>query len=486
MSSTAPSAPRRSSDATVKVAAVVGFLVFVEFTSGFIQGYYLPLFGSIAKHLNVSDADITWFNTLQSLSAGVCVPILAKLGDIFGHRRMLRISILLVLLGTLVVALSPNYNLVLLGRVITGPLAVWLPLEIGLVHNRITGDRARKSIGLLVSFLTIGVVAGTLVSGLVATTVSSVVVVLLVPAVIVAICAVIVFIKVPESTIRTNPKIDFAGFAGLAIFMIALLWGLRSAQGAGFGSAAAIIPLVIAIVVLIAWIFYELRTDVPAIHVRLLASRNLWPVYATSFLFGVILFGTQTITTTFLAASPSKVGYGFALAPGSISLFTAASALLAAAGAFSFAFLAKSLGMRGVLVLATSMGAMAYLVLLAFHGSMAMVVLSVVISGLAGGFLLGALPALVAESSPSDQTGIATGIYSSVKTLGGSTAGAVFGVVLASFSITGTKSAQLGGYQTIWVICTIAFVLCPVCLTFMTKSKHASSGTDSQKVTVNS
>ncbi|AIY03333.1 hypothetical protein ART_3734 [Arthrobacter sp. PAMC 25486] len=459
----------------LKVSVVVGFLVFVELTSGFIQGFYMPLFGAIAKHFNVSDADITWFNTLQTLAAGVCVPILAKLGDIFGHRRILRLAIISVLIGGLLVALSPTFELALVGRILTGPLAVWLPLEIALVHNKITGDSARKSIGLLVSALTIGAVIGTLASGGIASIVSNMTVLLLVPVVITAVCTVIVYTKVPESDIRTNPKIDYVGFTGLAVFMMALLWGLRSAQGSGFASAGVIIPLVIAAVVLVAWITYELRVDVPAIHVRLIASRALWPVYATSFLFGMVLFGTQTITTTFLAGNPDLVGYGFAFKPGTIALFSAGGALLAAVGASTFAYLAKPLGMRGVLVVATVLGAAANLVLLFGHASIALVILSTVMSGLAGGFLLGTLPALVAELSPRDQTGIATGVYNSLKTLGGSAAGAVFGVILSSFALAGTKSASLGGYQTIWIFCIVAFIICPVALMFKPKS---GSGAD--------
>ncbi|WP_146070265.1 MFS transporter [Arthrobacter sp. GMC3] len=443
-----------------------------------------PMFGSIAKHFNVSDADITWFNTLQTLAAGVCVPILAKLGDIFGHRRVLRISIITVLIGGLLVALAPSFEWALLGRVLTGPLAVWLPLEIALVHNKITGDTARKSIGLLVSALTIGAVFGTLASGLIASLVSSMTILLLVPVAITVLCVIIVYTKVPESDIRTNPKIDYIGFVGLAIFMMALLWGLRSAQGTGFGSAAAIVPLVIAAVVLVAWVLYELRVDVPAIHVRLVTSRALWPAYATSFLFGMVLFGTQTITTTFLAGNPDLVGYGFAFKPGTIALFSAGSALLAAVGASTFAYLAKPLGMRGVLVTATLLGVAANLVLIFGHDSVGLVVLSTVLSGLSGGFLLGALPALVAEVSPSDQTGIATGVYNSLKTLGGSAAGAIFGVILASFAISGTKSSSLGGYQTIWAMCAAAFIVCVFTLIFMPKPRHDLSELVAEDVSV--
>ncbi|NDK89808.1 MFS transporter [Gordonia desulfuricans] len=37
----------------------------------------------------MSDADITWFLTVQTLAAAVCVPLLSQLGDMYGHRPML-------------------------------------------------------------------------------------------------------------------------------------------------------------------------------------------------------------------------------------------------------------------------------------------------------------------------------------------------------------------------------------------------------------
>ncbi|REJ04393.1 MFS transporter [Microbacterium bovistercoris] len=443
---------------TQRVAAVVGFLVFVELTSGFIQGYYLPLFGSIAAHLGVSDADITWFNTVQTLAAAVCVPILSRLGDIFGHRLMLRIGIVLVLAGTLLTAFAPNLPVMLAARLLIGPLAVWLPLEIGIVHSRVQGQSGRRAVGMLVSALTIGAVLGAIIGGFVGVALP-IVPALLVPSAVVLACVIIVFTVVPESTMRTLSKIDWVGFALLAVGMLAILFGLRSAQGTGFGNLTTIVTLIVAAAVVIGFILWELRVESPAINVRVVASRALWPVYATSFLFGMSLFGTQTVMTTFYAADPDTVGYGFALSSGVIGLLTAASALVAAVGAALFAGIAAKTTMRGVLMLGVGLAAIANVLLAVGHDSFPVVIGTVVISGFGGGLLLGALPALVAELSPASETGIATGLYNTLKTLGGSVAGAVFAVVLSAFALPGTLASSVGGYVTVWLICAAAFAL---------------------------
>jgi len=79
---------------TALAGGVVGGLAVVEFTSGVIQGYYTPLFSDIARKLAIHDADINWLEAVQLLLSAIVVPLLARLGDMYGHRR--------VLLGTLI------------------------------------------------------------------------------------------------------------------------------------------------------------------------------------------------------------------------------------------------------------------------------------------------------------------------------------------------------------------------------------------------
>ncbi|GLJ78991.1 MFS transporter [Microbacterium imperiale] len=451
----------------VSVRAVVGFLVFCELASGFVQGFYAPLLGEIAGHLQVSDADITWFLTVQTLAAAVCVPLLSKLGDIFGHRRMLRIAVIAVLIGTVVTAFLPSYPIVLIARILVGPLAVWLPLEIALVHSRIKGETARTSIGLLVSCLTGGAILGTISAGLFSALLPSLTLVLLIPVVFVAVSVYAVFFKVPESTSRTDARIDVLGFVGIGLAMVLLLFGLRLASSEGFTAPATVATLGAAVVVFVLWVLWELRSPSPAIDVRLIVSPRLGPVYLTAFLFGMVMFGMQAPTTTFLTADPVDTGYGFAATAGTASAVTAVVTILATVGAATFAPIARRVGIRTVLVTGALAAASGFLIQIAFHDHLWQIFLVSAVNGIGMGFLLGALPALVAELAPSDSTGIATGVYNSLRTLGGSTAGAAFAVVLAGFTASGALHSTIQGYLTIWGICAGAFLVAAVALSFM-------------------
>ena len=58
------------------LAAVVGFLAFVEFTSGVIQGYYTPLLTDIARHLAIHDADVNWLEGSQLMLSALVLSLI--------------------------------------------------------------------------------------------------------------------------------------------------------------------------------------------------------------------------------------------------------------------------------------------------------------------------------------------------------------------------------------------------------------------------
>ena len=86
------------------VAAIVGFLAFVEFTSGILQGYYTPIFSDIADHLGIADADVNWFEAAQLIVSALVVPPLARMGDLVAHKKVLLLSTAVTALGSWVMA----------------------------------------------------------------------------------------------------------------------------------------------------------------------------------------------------------------------------------------------------------------------------------------------------------------------------------------------------------------------------------------------
>ena len=152
------------------VAAIVGFLAFVEFTSGILQGYYTPLLTDIARHLGIHDADVNWLEGTQLMLSALVVPAFAKLGDMVGHKRMLLWSTAITAVASIALAFTDQFWVFLVAWALQGFYVVWLPLEIALVWSRSrSADRpaamTRKAAGLLVAALELGAIAGALSAG---------------------------------------------------------------------------------------------------------------------------------------------------------------------------------------------------------------------------------------------------------------------------------------------------------------------------------
>jgi len=189
-----------------------------------------------------------------------------------------------------------------------------------------------------------------------------------------------------------------------------------------------------------------------------LGRRTMWPVQLTAGLIGISLLGAQVPLATFAATDPGEVvdgaplGYGLGLED--TSLVIGGYILSLAIGALLFAVFARRISPRVVLIVATFCVALGYFALIPLHGSLAEFLPPLILAGLGCGALVAALPATAAAAAPPGQTGVAAALTNTTKTVGGSFASTVFGIVLAAgISSAATTAASLTGYLTVWTIC---------------------------------
>jgi len=442
------------------VGAVVGFLVFTEFASGFMQGYYTPFVASIVQHHGADAAAANWFNSIFALSGAVVVPLLSKLGDRYGHRLVLRWAVGIVFLAAIIIAFAPNYATVLVGRALMGPLAVWLPLEIAIIHSRLTGQTARRAIALVVAVLTGGSVVGSLAAGAVSAALPTLWMSLLAPVVILLVALYAVFFRIPETAVLGTSAIGYAGFAGLAVILCALILGLAQTAANGLFSLPALILLGVAVLGLIVWIPWQSRSATPAIDFALVRSRRLGPLFGASLLFGMMVLGNVVPFTTFFANDPAKSGYGFGFAVGSLSLLTAGFSTMLVVGSLLSTPLTKRFGLRVPLAIASAVCGVAFAATTLTHASLATMIATMVVLWLAAGFVLGLAPTIVAEVAPLGQTGIAAGLYNTLRSVGSALAGAVFALSLGAF--VSASGIGIGGYVLIWIISAVGFAVAGV------------------------
>ena len=441
------------------ITKVVGFLICVELASGVLQGYYTPIFTDIARHLSIKDADVNWFEAAQLIVSALVVPLLARLGDLIGHRKVLLLSTVVTAIASWGVAFAPSFGLFLVAWALQGFYVVWLPMEVAIIHRRTRGSesRVRGAAGLLVAGLELGVIVGALTSGALAESLGMTAL-LAVPAVVVTLALGAIWFGVEESPVlaaRTgrlarlrahHPRArarhgrprDAAGRRPREPLAVAARRGrLRLARALRPGRAGA-----------------------PRAARRPAGARGAgqWPIQATAFLFGVSVLGAQIPLSTFARTDPAVTGYGLGATAGSVSIIIGGYVLSLAVGALMLPVVGRRTGTRAAMIGAAVLVGIGYLLFLPFHDTLAQTMTNMVIAGLGSGALVAGLPTAAAAAAPPTHTGLTTGMTNTTKTIGGAFASSVFAIALASagsVDAEATAHASLSGYLTVWAICGV-------------------------------
>ncbi len=462
-------------------ASLIGFLALVELTSGVLQGYYVPLISDLVTHLGIRDADFNWFEAAQLLLSAIVVPILAKLGDMVGHKRMLLLATVLTAGASWWLVAANDFTSFLIAWALQGFYVVWLPLEIALIFDRgrRTGRAAsetRRAAGLLVVALEAGAIIGALAGGAIFTGLGgNVPITLMIPAIAVTLVFFAVLFGVPESTPMPGKRtLDIGGFTMLTLGLLLITSGLTFLRLNGADTWWVWALIALGVLMFLPFGLYELRQPDPAIDLRVLRQPNMWPVQLTAGLVGISLLGAQAPLSTFAGTDPVN-GFGLGLSAGSRSILIGVYLLSMIVGAILFPIVSRALSPRVTLIGATFLVALGYALFLPFHTETWQVFVNMFIAGIGSGALVGAMPAAAAAAAPEGQTGIAAALTNTTKTIGGSFASAIFAVVLfqgASTAVTATASS-LSGYLVVWSICAGGALVAGVLLFFVPKLAFA-------------
>lgn len=460
------------------LAGIVGFLAFVEFTSGVLQGYYTPMLTDIARHLGIHDADVNWLEGTQLMLSALVVPAFAKLGDMFGHKRMLLWSTALTAVASLALPFTDSFAVFLVAWTLQGFYVVWLPLEIAIIWSR-SREREGSSLltaraaGILVAMLEAGAITGALLGGQLVDTLP-LWLVLLVPALLVVACYFVIQFGVKESGQLAGGRLDLVGLTLISLALVAFTGGLSLLRLNGYADPLAWSVTGLGLLLIVPFAMYELRHPDPLIDVRMFRSPALAPVFLTAGLFGVSVLGAQAPLSTFARTDPETYGYGLGTSGFATSLIIGLYLIGMITGALAFPLVARLLTPRITLIGAALLVALGYLLFLPLHESYTQVVTNMVIAGIGSGALVAALPAAAASAAPATQTGVATGLTNSVKTVGGAIASAVFGMALmhgvSSAASGGSETAgSLSGYFTVWAVCGVTALAAALLLFFVPK-----------------
>lgn len=411
---------------------VVLFLSLGGLSFAVLQSLVAPALPAIATDIKASSGDISWVLTAYLLAASVLTPLVGRLGDMLGKRRVLLVVLGVLAVGTLLSALSTSLPLLVAGRVLQGAAGGILPLSIGIVRDELPRERVGVTVGLLSAIFGIGgglgiVLAGPIVENL------SWEWLFWFPLALIVLALLGVAFGVPESPVRTPGRLDLVGTAILSVALVTLLLGISKGSEWGWDSARVLVLFVVGIVGLVLFGIVELRVREPLIDMRLLAIRGVWATDVVGLIFGFGLFGTFLLIPTLLEL-PAQTGYGFGKSVTQAGLFLLPSALMMLVFGPIAGILDRKYGPKLPMVLGSILLAIGFAIPAISHDATWQVLLCGFITGAGVGLSLAAMSNAIIESVPAAQTGEATSVNSIVRTIGGSVGSAVVAAVITANS----------------------------------------------------
>ncbi|MDQ7903455.1 MFS transporter [Phytohabitans sp. ZYX-F-186] len=421
----------------------------------------LPVFG---RELGVSATAATWLLTAFMLAAAVATPIAGRLGDLYGHRRVLVAGLLALAAGSLLAALSDHagsFTGLLVGRAVQGLSAGVFPVTFGLARLTAPAEKLNGLVAALSAMFGMGGAVGMVVAGPIVAVSGTAWLFWL--GLVLAGAALAGAAGLPAGRPATSRqgRPDLLGATLLSGTLVALLLGISQGRAWGWGSAATVSTFAGCLLLGAAFVAVEMRTAVPIVDMRLLRRPALVGTNIATVVISVGMFAAVTVIPRY-SQTPTAAGYGFGDSPAETGLLIAPTAVLMVVAAPVAARLSRRTGGRATFQLGAAL-AVAGLGLLAFaHSQPWHFYLAGAVLGAAYGFAFASLGALVIGAVDHTQTGAASGVNTILRTIGGALGAQLAAVVLASSarppSALPTESGYVAAFLASAAVAALAFV----------------------------
>ncbi|MET8764467.1 MFS transporter [Lentzea sp. NPDC004782] len=410
---------------------VVAVLALGGIVVSLTQTLVIPLLPRFPQLLGSSPGDTAWVVTSTLLASAVATPVVGRLGDMYGKRRMLLVSLVMLVLGSVIAALSHSLLPMIAGRAVQGLAVGVIPLGISVMRDELPAERLASATALMSASLGVGGALGLPAAAFLAEQSDWHVLFWTAAAAgVLVLAAVLIF--VPESAVRSGGRFDLVGALCLSVALICLLLGVSKASSWSAGTTTGLFTA--AAVTLLLWGWWELRITQPLVDLRTTARRQVLLTNVASAVFAFAMFA-QSLVLPQILQLPKATGHGLGQSLLVTGLVLVPSGLVMMAMAPVSARVTTARGPRatlmlGALVVAFGYGAGVFLMSAVWQ----LVVVSAAI-GAGIGLAYGAMPALIMGAVPTSETAAANSLNTLMRAIGTSISSAVAGVVLTQVTI---------------------------------------------------
>jgi EmrB/QacA subfamily drug resistance transporter len=444
--------PRQHYGVTLALLTVAGISFAV------MQTLVVPALPFFQREFDTTASWATWIATAFLLSSSVLTPILGKLGDSYGKKRMLVISLGIFGLASLGAAAAWNLPSLVFFRVIQGAGAAVFPLSFGIIRDEFPPEKIGLGIGTVSSVFGVGGGVGLVLSGVIIEHLTWHWL-FLIGAVPVLASTVLLAMFVPESPVKFPTKPDYVGGLALSLALGTLLVALSEGTNWGWSSPGVLSLLASSAVLFTVWTSIERSVPEPMVDLRTFARREMAATNVTTFVMGFSMFSTFILLPNFvqvpLGLPPDvadQLDYGFGASPVEVGLFFVPSSVaMMIAGPFAGA-LGTRVGNHVTLRIGISFLVLSLVLLATLHDAPWTIYAWMVFMGVGLAFSFASLGSLVIEYSRPGETGVASGMNTIMRTIGAALGSQVAAAIISAHTLAGTEIPLEEGFTLAFTI----------------------------------
>jgi EmrB/QacA subfamily drug resistance transporter len=420
-----------------------------------LQTMVVPALPSLREDLHTTTTWVTWVLTGFMLVAAVATPLIGKLGDQYGKARLLVLCLIALFVGCVLATFAWDIWSLIAARAVQGLGAGLFPLAFAIVKDEFPAEKTGLAVGIVSSVFAVGGGLGLVLAGVFVDYLSWRWM-FAVSAAAVGLSILLVHRYVPESPIKTPSRIDVPGAVLLSLGLGTFLLALSEGDAWGWGAAPTLGLFAVAVVALWGWVLVERHVAEPMIDLRMFVRRPVLLTNIAAVLTGFSMFGTFVLLPNFIEADERIAGYGFGASATTTGLYLLPNALTGLFGGTLAGLIGRRHGSKVAFAVGLVVGAIGIFVLVPWHAEPWQIVVAMLFQGLGIPMAFAAQAKLIVDGVRPTETGVAGGINTVMRTVGGVIGGQVGAAILTAYTIRGTTIPAESAFTLAFVAATVA------------------------------
>jgi MFS family permease len=243
----------------------------------------------------------------------------------------------------------------------------------------------------------------------------------------------------------------------------------------GWGSPKTIGLVAVGMAFSAAWIAVELRSRNPLVDMTMMRIRGVWTTNLAAFLLGAGMYSSFIVLPQ-IAQLPKSTGFGFGASVVTSGLYLLPSTIgMVILGTYAGRISAR-FGSRAALLAGTVFTTASFALLTAAHSHPYDLLIAAGLLGVGMGLAFAALGNLIIQAVSSHQTGVASGMNTVMRTLGGALGGQISATFIAGHVAHGHPTVT--GFAETFLMATGFLLVCLVAGLLVPKRPAARSAAD--------